>query len=125
VRVVDFKTGRTPRPKAAVEEDPQLAVYQIAVREGGFAHLPFVGDRARTGGGELVFLRTSTSAGLPVVRTQGALPADGPSWADDLLGRTAKGVRAEQFPARSNDGCDVCAYRGLCPAQDAGDQVVR
>jgi hypothetical protein len=34
-------------------------------------------------------------------------------------------MRAEEFPARVNDGCGMCAFRAVCPAQDAGGQVVR
>jgi RecB family exonuclease len=123
VHVVDFKTGRTPKSKAAVEQDPQLAVYQLALRAGAFdGHLPADTPSA---GAELVYLRNEMKTGLPAVRTQSALPADGRGWADDLLDRTAAGMRAEEFPARINDGCGMCAFRAVCPAQDAGGQVVR
>jgi superfamily I DNA/RNA helicase/RecB family exonuclease len=123
VHVVDFKTGRSAKTKAAVEEDPQLAVYQLALRAGAFAdHVP---AEAGSAGAELVYLRTEMKSGLPSVRTQSALPSDDRTWADELLDRTAVGMRAEQFPARINDGCGMCAFRAVCPAQDAGDQVVR
>jgi RecB family exonuclease len=123
VHVVDFKTGRSAKTKAAAEEDPQLAVYQLAMRAGAFAdHVP---TDVRSGGAELVYLRTEMKSGLPSVRTQSALPDGDHTWADELLDRTAVGMRAERFPARINDGCGMCAFRAVCPAQDAGDQVVR
>jgi superfamily I DNA/RNA helicase/RecB family exonuclease len=123
VHIVDFKTARTVKTKAAVEDDPQLAVYQLALRAGAFSdHVP---ANSTSAGAELVYLRNEMKSGLPSVRTQSALPGDDRTWADDLLDRTAVGMRAEQFPARINDGCGMCAFRGLCPAQDAGDQVVR
>jgi superfamily I DNA/RNA helicase/RecB family exonuclease len=123
VHVVDFKTGRSAKTKAAVEQDAQLAVYQLALRAGAFeGHVPV---DAQSAGAELVYLRTEMKTGLPSVRTQSALPADDRSWADDLLDRTAVGMRAEQFPARVNEGCGMCAFRAVCPAQDAGGQVVR
>jgi superfamily I DNA/RNA helicase/RecB family exonuclease len=123
VHVVDFKTGRSAKTKAAVEQDAQLAVYQLALRAGAFeGHVPV---DAPSAGAELVYLRTEMKTGLPSVRTQSALPADDRSWADDLLDRTAVGMRAEQFPARVNEGCGMCAFRAVCPAQDAGMQVVR
>ena len=123
VHVVDFKTSRSVPSVAAAAEHPQLAVYQLAVREGGFEG--HTGAQPQLGGAELVFLRKEMRGGLPVERTQPPLPAERPTWADELLRRTADSIRAEDFPARPNDGCDICAFRGCCPAQDAGDQVVR
>jgi superfamily I DNA/RNA helicase/RecB family exonuclease len=123
VRVVDFKTGRSAKGKATVAADPQLGVYQIAVREGAFeSHLP---QGAEVGGAELVYLRTEYANGLPIVREQPSLPEESPTWADQLLDRTATGIRAETFCARVNDGCGSCAFQAVCPAQDAGEQVVR
>jgi len=122
VHVVDFKTGRSVRSVADAETDPQLGAYQLAVREGGFSEV--VPADAALGGAQLVYLRKEMSTGFPATRDQPPLPADGPTWADELVARTGKGIRAEDFPARPNDGCDICAFRGLCPAQDSGDQVV-
>src|SRR5438309_1862394 len=34
LRIVDFKTSRTVKGRADVEKDPQLGVYQLAVRAG-------------------------------------------------------------------------------------------
>ena len=123
VRVVDFKTGRTAKGKAAVAEDPQLAVYQLAAREGAFDEE--LQGPARLGGAELVYLRTELATGLPIVRDQPSLPDESPSWADDLVDRTASGIRDEELPARLNDSCGSCAFQAVCPAQDAGEQVVR
>ncbi|MDQ1694659.1 MAG: hypothetical protein QOJ03_12 [Frankiaceae bacterium] len=123
VHVVDFKTSRSMPSVAEGRQHPQLAVYQIAVREGAFAGV--TGDDPQLGGAELIFLRKEMSTGLPGSRTQAPLPPERPTWADELLERTAGGVRAERFPARPNDGCDICAFRSSCPAQDAGEQVVR
>jgi RecB family exonuclease len=123
VRVVDFKTGRNPKGKAAVAADPQLAVYQLAAREGAFdEQLP---GGAQLGGAELVYLRTEYATGLPIVRDQPALPDQAPTWADELVDRTAGGIRDEALPARLNESCGSCAFQAVCPAQDAGEQVVR
>ena len=122
VHVVDFKTGRAVRSVGDTATDPQLAAYQLAAREGGFDDV--LPAAATLGGAELVFLRKEMSTGLPATREQPPLPADGPTWADELVARTGKGIRAEEFPARPNDGCDICAFRLVCPAQDAGEQVV-
>jgi superfamily I DNA/RNA helicase/RecB family exonuclease len=123
VRVVDFKTGRSAKGKAVVASDPQLAVYQLAAREGAFDEQ--LNGPARLGGAELVYLRTEYATGLPVVRDQPSLPDESPSWADELVDRTATGIRDEMLPARLNDSCGSCAFHAVCPAQDAGEQVVR
>ena len=123
VRVVDFKTGRNAKGKAVVANDPQLAVYQLAAREGAFDEQ--IQGPARLGGAELVYLRTEYASGLPIVRDQASLPEEVPTWADELLDRTAGGIRDEALPARLNDSCGSCAFQAVCPAQDAGEQVVR
>ncbi|HVF04673.1 MAG TPA: ATP-dependent DNA helicase [Frankiaceae bacterium] len=120
VHVVDFKTGRTPVSTAAAAEDAQLGAYQLAVRAGGFETLP--GDAA-AGGAELVYLRKGTAAGLPTTRRQPALP-DAETFMDELVAHTERAVRAEEFPARPNERCGSCDFRGACPAQAAGRQVV-
>ena len=58
------------------------------------------------------------------MQPQPALAAADP-WADELIARVAAGVLAEQFPGRPNAGCDRCAFRRACPAQEAGEEVVR
>jgi RecB family exonuclease len=117
VHVVDLKTGKTVPTAADIAQHPQLGVYQVAVREGA------VPAGARCGGAELWQLRTDRGGG-PKVQHQPPLDA-GDDWADRLLGRVAGGLLAERFPARRNSGCDRCAFRASCPAQDAGGEVVR
>jgi superfamily I DNA/RNA helicase/RecB family exonuclease len=122
VHVVDFKTSRSEPSQADAQQHPQLAVYQLAAREGGFRDE--VGDAPALGGAELVLLRIEKKGGLPSVRGQDPLPPERPGWADDLLAGVAAGVRAEQFPARVGERCGSCAFQAVCPAQDAGEQVV-
>lgn len=54
--VVDFKTGKGAPTKDEVATHPQLAVYQLAVREGAVDEV-FDGRRPEPGGAELVQLR--------------------------------------------------------------------
>ncbi|HWB67348.1 MAG TPA: ATP-dependent DNA helicase [Mycobacteriales bacterium] len=123
VRIVDFKTSRTLPTKAQVAVHPQLGVYQVALREGAFADQ--VGPEPVSGGAALVGLRIERKGGLPATCDQPPLDAGPPGWADELLDRTATGIRAEAFPARAGDICGSCAFHGVCPAQPAGEQVVR
>ncbi|WP_369201863.1 ATP-dependent helicase [Streptomyces sp. PU-14G] len=78
--VVDFKTGRARPTGPEVERHPQLAVYQLAVREGA-ADALFDGRRPEPGGAELVHLRIGAAKRdggdtLPVVQRQE--PESGP-----------------------------------------------
>ncbi|GAA2601919.1 ATP-dependent DNA helicase [Streptomyces axinellae] len=77
--VVDFKTGRARPTGPEVERHPQLAVYQLAVREGAADSL-FDGERPEPGGAELVHLRLGAAQrdggdSLPVVQRQEPLTA--------------------------------------------------
>jgi superfamily I DNA/RNA helicase/RecB family exonuclease len=116
--VVDLKTGKYPPKDKDLPTEPQLGVYQLAVREGAFA------DRTdgAPGGAELVQLRKETR-GAVKVQPQPAL-TDDDRWVADLVAAVAAGIRGEQFPARPNDLCDRCAYRTSCPARGEGRQVL-
>jgi superfamily I DNA/RNA helicase/RecB family exonuclease len=118
VVVVDLKTSKYPPANGDLPTEPQLGVYQLAVRSGAFAD-DYPGA---PGGAELVQLRHSTY-GKVKVQAQPALGADDP-WIDQVVDTMAGALRAETFVARPNDRCERCPYRTSCPAVDAGDQVV-
>ncbi len=122
VHVVDFKTGRNARSGDDLAADPQLGVYQLAAREGAFADL--AGDGAAVGGAELVWLRNERRGGLPQVQCQDPLPYGDDTWVHAMLAGAATAIRAESYPARPDDDCDRCPFRGCCPAHPAGRQVV-
>jgi RecB family exonuclease len=116
VVVVDLKTGKYPPTEERLKTDPQLGVYQLAVRQGGFA-----AHGTTPGGAELLQLRKSVR-GKAKVQPQPALAGDDP-WVDNLVTRTAAAIREEGFPARPNETCDRCRFRTSCPARDEGGQV--
>ena len=115
--VVDLKTTKNPPTDEQVSHDPQLGVYQLAVREGAFEALG-----ATPGGAELWQLRRSTKTGVKV-QAQDALDP-GAEWVDDLVGGIAADIRGEAFPARPSDACNRCRFRTSCPSRDEGGQVV-
>ncbi|WP_128434516.1 ATP-dependent helicase [Streptomyces cyaneus] len=127
--VVDFKTGKQAPSAAEVARHPQLAVYQLAVREGAVDEA-FDGVRPEPGGAELVQLRQGAAKRdggetLPKVQGQEALDG-GPEgeWVGDLLATAAGKVLDERFTPTSGQHCTHCAFRASCSARPEGRHVV-
>jgi hypothetical protein len=140
VRIVDFKTSRTAPNAADVALQDQLGVYQLAVQQGAFDAV--AGPGARPAGAELVYLRLAEgTTGHPKVFQQASLddvpfplagaPEDEagaggqqPSWVHRRLAEAASVIRSERFEARIGTACRYCPFRGSCPTQSSGQQVV-
>ncbi|MFE5207852.1 ATP-dependent helicase [Streptomyces sp. NPDC056600] len=121
--VVDFKTGRSAPTSGEVARHPQLAVYQLAVREGAVDEA-FDGERPEAGGAELVHLRQATSRkaeDLPKVQAQDPLEGE---WVGDLLATAAGKVLDERFVPATGGHCDHCAFKQSCSARPEGRHVV-
>nr|WP_229925952.1 ATP-dependent DNA helicase [Streptomyces longispororuber] len=151
--VVDFKTGKQAPSAAEVARHPQLAVYQLAVREGA-ADALFDGARPESGGAELVHLRQGAAKKdggdtLPKVQTQpplgrgtdagngpdaegdtdgngrgGGGGGDGGDWIGGLLATAAGKVLDERFTPTTGQHCNHCAFRASCSALPEGRHVV-
>ncbi|MEU2904727.1 ATP-dependent DNA helicase [Streptomyces globisporus] len=123
--VVDFKTGKGAPTKDEVAAHPQLAVYQLAVREGAVDEV-FDGDRPEPGGAELVQLRQPAPKkeggdAFPKVQAQEPLAGE---WVSDLLATAAGKVLDERFTPTTGTHCSHCTFRASCSAQPEGRQVV-
>ncbi|MGW4819711.1 ATP-dependent helicase [Streptomyces sp. NPDC004227] len=123
--VVDFKTGKQAPSGAEVARHPQLAVYQLAVREGAVDGV-FDGERPEPGGAELVQLRQGAAKrdggdGLPKVQTQEPLEGE---WAGELLATAAGKVLDERFTPTAGQHCAHCAFRASCSARPEGRHIV-
>ncbi|MFI6375272.1 ATP-dependent helicase [Streptomyces sp. NPDC050546] len=123
--VVDFKTGKQAPTGKEVERHPQLAVYQLAVREGAVDDA-FDGVRPEPGGAELVHLRQGAAQRdggetLPKVQAQEALEGE---WVGDLLATAAGKVLDERFTPTAGQHCTHCAFRASCSARQEGRHVV-
>ncbi|MEU3052961.1 ATP-dependent helicase [Streptomyces griseus] len=123
--VVDFKTGKGAPTKDEVAAHPQLAVYQLAVREGAVDEV-FDGRRPEPGGAELVQLRQPAPKkeggdAFPKVQAQEPLAGE---WVSDLLATAAGKVLDERFTPTTGTHCAHCAFRASCSAQPEGRQVV-
>ncbi|MGC9544468.1 ATP-dependent helicase [Streptomyces sp. UG1] len=126
--VVDFKTGKQAPSAAEVARHPQLAVYQLAVREGAVDEA-FDGVRPEPGGAELVHLRQGAAkrdGGETLPKVQGQEPLDGPEgeWVGDLLATAAGKVLDERFTPNAGQHCTHCAFRASCSARPEGRHVV-
>lgn len=122
LRVVDLKTGRSPKTAAQAEEDLQLAAYQAAVRDGALDEQLGAGAGERLNGAQLVYVGTGTRRAA--VRTQGALTrAEDPTWFDTVVTEVAREVSGPTVTARRNPHCSRCAVRSSCPLQDEGEQL--
>lgn len=123
--VVDFKTGKQAPTKDEVAHHPQLAVYQLAVREGALDEV-FDGRRPEPGGAELVQLRQPAPKKeggdqLPKIQAQEPLAGE---WVGDLLATAAGRVLDERFTPTTGQHCANCTFRASCSAQPEGRQVV-
>ncbi|MEU3841892.1 UvrD-helicase domain-containing protein [Streptomyces sp. NPDC028635] len=123
--VVDFKTGKQAPSSAEVARHPQLAVYQLAVREGAVDEV-FDGVRPEPGGAELVQLRQGAAkrdGGEALPKVQAQEPLEG-EWVGELLATAAGRVLDERFAPSAGQHCTHCAFRASCSARPEGRQVV-
>ncbi|MEU7563413.1 ATP-dependent helicase [Streptomyces eurythermus] len=123
--VVDFKTGKQAPTAREVERHPQLAVYQLAIREGA-VDSAFDGSRPEPGGAELVHLRQGAAKrdggdSLPKVQTQEPTAQE---WVGELLATAAGKVLDERFTPSAGQHCAHCAFRASCSARPEGRHVV-
>ena len=112
--IIDIKTGKTPVSKDDAQRHAQLAAYQLAVAEGLVAH----GDEP--GGGRLVYLGKTGSAGATEREQDPLTPEARRQWRDQIR-EAAAATAGPQFIARVNDGCSHCPLRPSCPAQTGID----
>ncbi|MDF3298009.1 ATP-dependent helicase [Streptomyces tropicalis] len=123
--VVDFKTGKQAPTAAEVARHPQLAVYQLAVREGAVDEV-FGGTRPEPGGAELVQLRQGAAkrdGGDALPKVQAQQPLEG-EWIGELLATAAGKVLDERFTPTAGQHCTHCAFRASCSARPEGRHVV-
>lgn len=123
--VVDFKTGKQAPTAREMERHPQLAVYQLAVREGAVDDA-FDGERPEPGGAELVQLRQGAArrdGGETLPKVQAQEPLEG-EWVGELLATAAGKVLDERFTPTAGQHCAHCAFRASCSARPEGRHIV-
>ncbi|MBV9821401.1 MAG: ATP-dependent helicase [Actinobacteria bacterium] len=116
--VIDLKTSKSKPSRQEVAGHPQLALYQLAVAEGGFTD----GEPTEPGGARLV----QVGASSPGAQAQAPLAEfDDPGWVAAEVNRIAAVLRGNSVTAQPGKGCSRCPVRTCCPAQDDGRQVTR
>lgn len=115
--VVDLKTGKSKKTGKEVQNNPQLAAYQLAVTRGAFDS----GDQGVSGGARLVQL--GAGAADPEQSQPPLTSFADPDWVSSELARIAAVLRGNEVAARPGPACPRCLVRASCPAQIDGRQV--
>ncbi len=116
LHVVDLKTGATASSVKEGIEHKQLAAYQLAVMEGGFARVTEV---TTSGGAELLFVGGDRVDAA--VRTQPVVDRDAIA---QEVEAAAEGMSAREFTATINKNCRTCSVKLICPLQANGRSVI-
>ena len=112
VRVTDLKTGGNSDPYRKVDENAQLAAYQLALLASG----------EDVAGARIALLGTKKKP-----RTFDQKPLQGEALAQwrDKVREVAESARGPYFEARPSDAaCAYCSFDRLCPARERGHKVV-
>jgi RecB family exonuclease len=119
VVVVDLKTSKHPPTDKELPGNPQLGLYQHAVRHGAVDEL--LGRPGEPGGAELVQLRREARGTVKVQPQQPQEPdADGRLPVEVQLMRAARVVRSEVFDAQPGKHCEHCGFHAICPTKASG-----
>ncbi|CEA08699.1 ATP-dependent DNA helicase UvrD1 [Arthrobacter saudimassiliensis] len=120
--IVDLKTGKSAPSKKDLEQHPQLAAYQEAVREGA---LDDAGGAPGTPGGAAL-VQLGTDAVKVAVQEQPALAPDA-GWAREMIEQAAGLMSAAEFETRHEAdggyGGHGCRLPEICPLCPEGKQV--
>ena len=117
IYIVDLKSGAPSVTNKKINENYQLAGYQLAVLENAFEEpLP----STQSSGAVLVFLgdKESTNA------TERVQPPIDHAEIKAVVMESAEKMSAAQFTATINSRCRTCALKSSCPAQSQGRSVI-
>ena len=119
VVVVDLKTSKNPPTDKELPGNPQLGLYQHAVRHGAVDEL--LDGPGEPGGAELVQLRREVRGTVKVQPQEPQQPdEDGRLPVEIQLMRAARVVRSEVFDAQPGKHCDHCQFHAICPTKASG-----
>ncbi|GAA4445610.1 hypothetical protein GCM10023148_52380 [Actinokineospora soli] len=114
--IVDIKTGKSPVSAENAQENPQLAVYQLAVAYGAFQ------ENREPGGARLVYV-AKRAYGKATERKQAPLdPEAVENWLK-IVREAAQSTVGPDYAAVENPDCPRCPVRTACPLNPSGRQV--
>ena len=112
VRVTDLKTGSNSDPYRKVDENAQLAAYQLALLASG----------EDVAGARIALLGTKKK---PQTFDQKPLQGEALAQWRNKVREVAASARGPYFEARPSDtACAYCSFDRLCPARERGHKVV-
>ena len=112
VRVTDLKTGSNSDPYRKVDENAQLAAYQLALLASG----------EDVAGARIALLGTKKK---PQTFDQKPLQGEALAQWRNKVCEVAASARGPYFEARPSDtACAYCSFDRLCPARERGHKVV-
>jgi superfamily I DNA/RNA helicase/RecB family exonuclease len=120
VRVIDYKTGRNDKSDEEIQEDLQLAIYNLAM-----LRTPELAAHGKPKHLELAWLGTVYGdgnfwrRGLDPTRKEGYAEQT-----EDKIRSFVEGIKAERFAPSPDADCRWCRFKTLCPVWPAGDEVV-
>jgi len=117
VVVIDFKTGKGVISGPKVADDPQLALYQLAINSGQV--LP--DQDVQPGGAEIIQLGLVEDRPARV-NSQDPLDPGGEQERalEEQLSQAARLIRDEVFPVLPGEQCARCEFWAICPAKSSG-----
>ncbi|GAA1886611.1 ATP-dependent helicase [Lapillicoccus jejuensis] len=115
LRVLDYKTGSTTPSQRTIDDHLQLAVYQLAVEQGGFEE-----HGTESAGAAILRLGRNAPADNPPIVQRPLAEHDDPGWAEEVVHRVADGMAGASVLATAGQHCQFCPVRTSCPLQPEG-----
>ncbi|PPK63441.1 ATP-dependent DNA helicase [Actinokineospora auranticolor] len=116
--IVDIKTGKSPVSANDAQENPQLAVYQLAVAYGAFTDLS-----KEPGGARLLYVAKANKKTGATERNQSPVEGEGVEHWLKIVRDAAASTVGPEYTAYENPDCPRCPVRTACPLHPSGRQV--
>ena len=116
VYVVDLKSGASDATEKTVQDNLQLAGYQLAIARDAFIDIEI---GTNPGGAQLLFLGGTEKSAAS--RTQFVVDADA---TEAQISELAEAMAASSFAATINSRCRTCGVKNICPLQSQGRSVI-
>jgi ATP-dependent DNA helicase UvrD/PcrA len=114
LRLLDYKTSKSPMSGDEAEQDLQLALYALACRE--LPELAELGDVA-----DLVYLYPRILQASGICRRSQTVTPDHADRTRERVRTNIAGIVAEEFDFSPEADCKWCEFKRICPRHHGGD----